>query len=116
MARKQGHNKAVYEEKIRDAINVALRLTLKDPRLVIVSVTRVELNNDYSAAKVFWDTYDANKRGDTKKAVDGIASKLRAVLAKELQVRHTPHLEFFFDSRFEDEKKIEDLLKSSDES
>ena len=116
MARKQGHNKVVYQDKIRDTINVALRQTLKDPRLMIVSVTRVELNNDYSVAKVYWDTYDTAKRGDTKKAVDGIASKIRAVLAKELEVRHTPKLEFFFDSKLEDEQKIADLLKNTDES
>lgn len=116
MSRKQGHNKVAYEEKIRDAINVALRQTLKDPRLTLISVTRVELSSDYSQAKVYWDTYDVAKRGDTKKAVDGIASKLRSILAKELNVRHTPELHFYFDSRFEDEKKIEDLLNSTNES
>lgn len=116
MARKPGHNKVAFEDKIRDEINVALRQTLKDPRLSIVSVTRVELSNDYSHAKVYWDTYDVSRRGETKKAVDGIASKLRSVLAKELNVRHTPELNFFYDSRFEDEKKIEELLKNSDES
>lgn len=115
MARKQGHNKVMFEEKIRDAINVALRQSLKDPRLTMVSVTRVELTNDYSQAKVFWDTYDAEKRGDTKKAVEGVASKLRSILAKELNVRHTPELFLYYDSQFEDERKIEELLKDSGE-
>lgn len=118
MARKQGHNKALFEEKIKKEINVALRRTIADPRLTMVSVTRVELTQDYSHAKVYWDTYDATKRGDAKKAFDGIASKLRSILAKELNVRHTPHLELFYDSQYEAERAIESLLdkSSNDES
>lgn len=110
MARKQGQNRPLFEDKVKNAINVALRRTFSDPRLTMVTITRVELTQDYSHAKVYWDTFDSGKRGDIKKAIDGISSKLRAVLAKELNVRHTPHLEFFYDSQFDDEKKIKDLL------
>lgn len=116
MARKQGHNKSNFEEKIKNEINIALRRKISDPRLTMVSVTRVVLTPDYSQAKVYWDTYDASKRGDAKKAFEGMATKLRSILAKELDVRHTPYLEIFYDSQFDDERKIEDLLdKSSDE-
>lgn len=116
MARKQGHNKPIYEEKLKDAINVALRQKIKDPRLTMVSVTRVELTPDYSHAKVFWDTFDVDNRGDIKKGMDGVGSKLRSILAKEMNVRHTPSLSFTYDSQFEDERKIEELLKGSDQS
>ncbi len=110
MARKQGHNKTFFEDKIKNAINLALRRTIADPRLTMVSVTRVELTADYSQAKVYWDTYDASKRGDAKAAFEGVSSKLRSILAKELKVRHTPSLELFYDSQYDDEKKITDLL------
>jgi ribosome-binding factor A len=110
MARKQGHNKVVFEERIKNEINIALRRSISDPRLTLVSVTRVILSNDYSQAKVYWDTFDSEKRGDAKKAFDGVSSRLRAILAKELEVRHTPHLELIYDSQFEDERNIESLL------
>lgn len=108
--RKQGHNKVVYQEKLKDAINFALRRDLADPRLTMVSVTRVDLNQDYSVAKVYWDTFDSSKRGEIKAAIEGVASKLRKILAKELQVRHTPIIELYYDSQYEDELKIEKLL------
>lgn len=111
MARKQGHNKPIYEEKLKDAINMALRQTIKDPRLTMVSVTRVELTPDYSHAKVYWDTFDVQNRGKIKEGMDGVASKLRSILAKEMNIRHTPSLSLFYDSQFEDERKIEELLK-----
>lgn len=110
MARKQGHNRVVFEEKIKNELNMALRRDLSDPRLTMISFTRVELTQDYSQAKVYWDTFDANRRGDAKKAVEGVASKLRSILAKELKVRHTPSLQLFYDSQYDDEKNIEDLL------
>ncbi len=113
MARKKGQNKPIFEEKIKNEINLALRKTISDPRLNLVTVTRVDLTPDYSQAKVYWDTFDSSKRGDAKKAFEGIASKLRSILAKELKVRHTPRLEIFYDSQVEDEKKIEDLLNKS---
>ena len=108
--RKQGHNKIVFEEKLKNAINFALRRDFADPRLTMVSITRVELNQDYSVAKVYWDTFDVGKRGEIKVAIDGVASKMRSILAKELKVRHTPIIELYYDSQFEDERKIEKLL------
>lgn len=113
MARKQGHNKPQYEEKLKDAINMALRSTINDPRLTMVSVTRVELTQDYSHAKVYWDTFDVQNRGTIKEAMDGLGPKLRSILAKEMQVRHTPSITLFYDSQFEDERNIEQLLKDT---
>ncbi len=106
----------MFEGRIKDALNLALRQSLKDPRLTMVSITRVELTNDYSQAKVYWDSFNAENRGDLKKAVSGASSKLRSVLAKELNVRHTPELFLYFDSQFEDERKIEELLKGNQDN
>lgn len=111
MARKQGHNKPVYEQKIKDAINTALRQIIKDPRVTNVSITRVELTPDYSHAKVYWDTYDVQNRGTIKEGMDGLGSTLRSTLAKTMNIRHTPTITLFYDSQFEDERNIEELLK-----
>lgn len=112
MARKGGsHSKSMFEERIKNEINSSLRNELKDPRMVMVSVTRVELNQDYSVATVYWDTFDSSKRGDAKNAMEGSGGRLRSLLAKKLNVRHTPELSFVYDSQFEDELKIEKLLK-----
>ncbi|MCT4640726.1 MAG: 30S ribosome-binding factor RbfA [Bacteriovoracaceae bacterium] len=111
MARsKSGPTKDTFEDKIKNALNMILRREVSDPRLNLVSVTRVELNQDFSVAKVYWDTYDNSSRGDIKKAFDSAAGKLRSILAKNVQFRHTPSLNFYYDSQFEDELKITKLL------
>lgn len=106
----------MFEERIKDQLNVALRRDLADPRLTMASITRVELTNDYSVAKVYWDTFDSSNRGNIKNAIDGVRTKLRSILARELKVRHTPELNLIYDSQFEDEKKIEDILKNESSS
>ena len=98
MARGKAYSKEKYEEMIQNDINSFLRQGFSDPRLTMVSVTRVELNDDYSMAKVYWDTFNSASRGDSKAAVDGTVGKIRSMLAKTLKVRHVPEIKFFYDS------------------
>lgn len=109
-------SKVKYEERVRDEINLALRREFVDARLANVSVTHVELSQDYSHAKVYWDTFNASKRGDAKEAIESTAGRMRKILASKMDVRHTPELHFVYNSQFEDELKITRLLESdSDE-
>lgn len=110
------HSKAKYEELVQNAINSSLRRDFSDSRLTMVSITRVELTEEYDHAKVWWDTFDASKRGDVKEALEGIRAKLRTVLAAKLNVRHVPEIQFKYDSQYEDEQKITQLLKENKDS
>jgi len=98
------------QDKIMNQVNSILR-NLSDVRLQFVSVTKVELNNDYSQAKLYWDTFDSSKRGDAKKALESVVGKVRTLLAAALKLRHVPSLLFCYDSQFEEESKIVDILK-----
>jgi len=106
-------SKLKYEEKIRDEINLALRREFTDPRLVNVSITHVELNQDYSHVKVYWDTFNVKTRGDAKQALDSTSARMRKLLAAKMEVRHTPEIHFIYNSQFEDEAKISKLLEES---
>lgn len=112
---KKSFKKEKYTERLVHEINSYLRTEASDPRLAFLSVTKVEMSVDYSYADVFWDTFDVSKRGDCKKAVEGVAPRIRSHLSKILQVRHVPELRFFYDSQFVEEQKISDLLNSEKE-
>ena len=103
-------SKLKYEERVRDEINLALRREFADPRLVNISITHVELTQDYSHAKVYWDTFNAATRGDAKDAIESTASRMRSLLASKMDVKHTPQLHFVYNSQYEDESKITRLL------
>ena len=104
-------SKIKYEERVRDEINLALRREFADPRLVNVSVTHVELTQDYSHAKVYWDTFNALTRGDAKTAIEATAGRMRKILADKMEIRHTPEIHYIYNSQFEDSNKIDLLLK-----
>lgn len=103
-------NKEKYEEKFQLAITNILRRELADPRLQLMSVTKVDLNQDYSQAKVFWDTFDSTRKDEIASAVSSIGSKVRSELANKLKVRHVPEVVFIYDSQYEDEHRITQLL------
>lgn len=110
-------SKIKYEERVRDEINLALRREFADPRLMNVSITHVELTQDYSHAKVYWDTFNSQTRGDAKEAIESTAGRMRKLLASKMQVRHTPEIHYVYNSQFEDSNKIDQLLKDqSDEA
>lgn len=109
-------SKLKYEERVRDLINVALRREFADPRLLNVSITHVELTPDYSHAKVYWDTFNVATRGDAKEAIESTSSRMRALLASKMEVKHTPQLHYVYNSQYEDESKITKLLKDNESS
>jgi ribosome-binding factor A len=102
-----------YEERLLNEINGLLRSGSNDPRLMRVSITKVELSPDYGYATVFWDTFDSGTRGDAKKAIEAASGRMRSELAKILKVRHVPGLTFVYDNQFEEEQKITDLIKKA---
>ncbi len=112
--KKKSVKKEKYAQKLKETINVLLRSSFSDPRLQFVSVTKVELNADMGYAKVYWDTFDSTKYEEVKEAMSSISSRVRSMLAKTLNVRHVPLIAFYFDSRYESEKSITELLKSSE--
>jgi ribosome-binding factor A len=112
-ARGNKFSKLKYEEKVRDEINLALRREFADPRLMNVSITHVELTQDYSHAKVYWDTFNTHTRGDAKEAIETTSGRMRKLLAEKMQVRHTPEIHYVYNSQFEDANKIDKLLKET---
>ena len=113
MSSQKGHKKTKLEERILSELNSFLRTRVSDKRLMLMSFTKVELNNDLSMAKVFWDSYNSSEadiRRELQETLDQARGKLRAHLAQVLNIRHTPDLTFGYDSQFESEKEIESIL------
>lgn len=115
MAKKNPFKKQKFEERLLNDLNGLLRTSISDPRLKFVSFTKVELSPDYAYAVCFWDTFNSKTRGDAKLAVEEAKGKIRSTLAKVMEVRHVPALSFVYDNQFEEELKIDKLIKSSDD-
>jgi len=100
-------------EQVRDELPRLLRDEVSDPRIGLLSLTRVEVTSDLSVASVFWSPLDA-KEPDVERVGEGLRSAagfLRKRLAKELSLRHTPELRFLHDPSLELGAKTLSLLR-----
>ena len=93
-------------EQIRDVLARMLREEVTDPRIGLVTLTRVDLAPDFSNARVYWSALarqpSAPDEGVSPEpaTVAGLASAagfLRRGLARELSLRRTPELHFVHD-------------------
>lgn len=102
-------------EQVRGELARLVRDELSDPRVGMLTLTRVEVARDLSTASVFWSALDGNGEGDLEEISSGLASAasfLRKRLAKELSLRRTPELRFRHDPSIERGAETLGLLRS----
>ena len=100
-----------YQDRIKDELNLFLRQDAGHAVLQFVSITKVELTQDYSHAKVYWDTFDNSKRGTIKKLLESLKSQMKKKLSQQLSVRKIPQLSLVYDSQFDSELEIDTILE-----
>jgi ribosome-binding factor A len=87
-------------EEIREEIARLLREEISDPRIGLLSVTRVDVAPDLSHALVFWSALQADGEADVERIGEGLASAaafLRRRLARDLPHKRVPDLRFRHD-------------------
>jgi len=87
-------------EQVRAELARALREDSTDPRLRLVTLTRVDVSPDLSRADVFWSVAEgvgAPQQPDSERALDRAAGFLRHALARTLPLRRVPSLHFHHD-------------------
>jgi len=108
-------------EQVRAELAKLLREEVTDPRIGMLSLTRVDVAPDLSNALVYWSPLDLKRftgaeeiEGEGVEAVSaGLASAagfLRSRLAKSLPLRRTPKLDFRYDPSIEAGTEIMEVL------
>jgi ribosome-binding factor A len=97
-------------EQIREELARLLRVEVNDPRVGLVTLTRIDVAPDLSHAKVFWSALDSVPHGkaggqhavaETAKGLASAASFLRSQLARALATKRVPELRFVHDEALE---------------
>jgi ribosome-binding factor A len=106
------HRVERLRELIKSEFGQILQRELKDPRVGFVSVTDVDVSNDYSHVKVFVSVLgdDAAKEA----AIAGLKSAtgfIRTELGRRIRLRHTPELHIVVDNSIERGSHIMELLE-----
>jgi ribosome-binding factor A len=102
-------------EQVRGELARLLREETSDPRIGILTLTRVKVSPDLSEATVFWSPLELEAELDPEEVGRGLASAagfLRTRLASELALRRTPALSFRHDRSIEEGSRTLALLRS----
>jgi ribosome-binding factor A len=97
---------------IRNELAVLMINKVRDPKLAEVNISRVEVTDDLKIARIFFTLLSGNKRA---KAVEKSLLKargfMRSHLAKTLNLKYTPELQFRYDDTADKVAHVESLFQ-----
>lgn len=105
--RNKNSKKVIKETRINDAmqreISRIIRTEVKDPRIPeMTSVTRAEVTGDLSYATIHISILgDEDVKNEAIRALKKAAPFIRSQVAKGLNLRHTPEMNFVLDDAIE---------------
>lgn len=100
--------------EIQRVLSRIIREEIKDPRIDLgtVSIPRVDVSGDLSHARVHISVLgDEDRQTATMKGLQQARGYIRGELARALQVKHAPELEFLLDMSIEHGIKMSGLLE-----
>ncbi|GMR22484.1 MAG: 30S ribosome-binding factor RbfA [Acidobacteriota bacterium] len=89
-----------------------LQNDLKDPRLGMVTCTRVDLTKDLRHAKVYVSVLGEDKDGSMQ-ALESATGYVRRKLSRRLRLRVSPEIVFVFDPSVEYSIRLEGLIEET---
>ena len=99
-----------YNNAFMEQLNVIFGTEVKNQILKSVVVTGVKITNDLSFAKVYFTCFNEDRKIVLKELKES-SGFLRSEVAKRVDIRHTPELNFVYDESLEYAKRIEDKIK-----
>lgn len=101
-------------EQIRRDLAALIRSEIGDPRVLMVSITGVEVSRDLAHAKVFVTFLgDAQARADVMRLLAEHAAHLRQLLGREMRIRTVPRIVFTYDESIERGARLSSLIDAA---
>ncbi|MBU4236064.1 MAG: 30S ribosome-binding factor RbfA [Proteobacteria bacterium] len=99
-------------EAIRNELSMLILTKVCDPKLTEVGISRVELADDLKYARIFF-TVPGDKKNQlsAKEGLQRAKGFMRSHLAKVINMRYTPELQFVYDQQIEKVVAMEKLLQ-----
>ena len=102
-------------EEFRHELGAVLARGIRDPRVTgFITVTGAKMAPDLKEITVYVSIHaEEPERGRTLEGLRAAATYLQREVARNLKLRHTPHLRFVYDPSVERGDRIERLLKEA---
>lgn len=96
--REEQKRSAKVAEAIRNELATLLISKVRDPRLLSVNFSRVEVNDDLSVARIFYTVLGEKKEArEAERGLQKAKGFMRSHIARTLNLRFTPALQFSYD-------------------
>jgi len=100
---------------IRRELAEILQREAQDPRFQQLAISQVQLSRDLSFAKVYVSGLDAYEAKEVVYSLNRASGFFRHTLANTVNMRGTPKLRFYVDTREQHSQHIESLITESKE-
>ena len=98
-------------EQIQRELADLIQMEIKDPRVGMVTLTGVEVTQDYAHAKVYFTTMKSAEQAPKAQAgLEHAAGFLRSQLAHRMKLRIMPQLHFIYDTSVENGVRLSQLI------
>jgi ribosome-binding factor A len=99
-------------EAIRTELSMLLVSKVGDPRLHGVFISRVDVTDDLSLAKIYFTVFgDKKEIREAEKGFQRATGFMRSHIAKTLNLRFTPAIQFHFDNVAEKVAELDEIFK-----
>jgi len=106
---------ARLQEQIKQRLAQVLQREIADPGLGLVTITRVELDKEFTQCKAYWSVIaptgkEARVKRDSAAVLQRARGFCQREMGKVLHTRSVPHLEFRFDEGIGGAMRMNQLL------
>jgi|SRR5690554_471142 len=104
-----------FSQQLQREIAVILQREIKDPRVVMPTVSDVEVSRDLSYAKVFitFLNDDAESVEEGLAVLNDASGYIRSLLGKRISSRVTPHVKFVYDTSTSEGMRMAALVRDA---
>lgn len=92
-------------------ISTIIQFEVKNPRIGFCVVNEVVVTRDFSLAKVYVSFLGAKYPNQNLEELNKVKGYIRSSLAKKLDIRKTPAIEFYLDETISKTERLDKILK-----
>lgn len=112
IGRKEQKRSVRVAEAIRNELSIMLIEKVRDPKIAAVSISRVLVTDDLKYARIYYTVLAKDRQAHlAAKGLERAKGFMRSHLAKTLNLRFTPALQFFYDETAEKVQEVEKLFR-----
>ncbi|MGE3174799.1 MAG: 30S ribosome-binding factor RbfA [Planctomycetota bacterium] len=100
------------ESQIKARVAELLLRDLRDPKIGMVTISRVELDKEFTQCRVYWSVLGGpHQKAATDRALQRARGYVQREVGATLHTRTVPHLEFRFDESIAGAVKMQQTLE-----